>query len=104
MAVTLETSLKRFRGLSSDTKPGIEREAVGQPLQFPPEGSTFTELDTGRRYVYHGRTWILQPQTLEAMLEIMITLQLQVLEVLRATHRGHEEYLWEDEVEYEGPI
>ena len=41
MAVRLISTIQRFKGLSSDAKP-----------VDVPEGSTFYETDSGRRYIY----------------------------------------------------
>lgn len=102
MAVQLEATIKRFRGLSSDTKPGRDRDAIGEALQRPPVGSTFTEIDTGNRYVWTGSwPWVRSEQAIEPLLTRLIDLTAENLEVLRATHRGHEEHLWEHEVEIE---
>ena len=99
MAVTLETNGKRYRGLSTDQKPGVFPDIAGQALQVPPEGSTFKEIDTGRLYVWQSGEWKLQPQTLEALLEESIELQRAILATFQATQRGHELYLWEEQVE-----
>jgi len=100
MGVQLETNTKRFRGLSTDTKPGRDAEAIGQLIQRPPVGSVFTETDTGERYIWNGTwPWVRQEQTVETMLEELIEVNQQILARLDATHRGHEEYLWEEDVE-----
>lgn len=46
MAVKLITTIQRFQGLSTDTKPSD-----------PPEGSTFHAIDTGEHYIYHDSMW-----------------------------------------------
>ena len=98
MAVTLETSIQRFRGLSTDEKPGRTKDAEG-PINKIPSGSVFVETDTGARYIWRGSwPWVRQEQTIEPLLEQWIDVNTQVLETLKATHRGHETYLWEDEV------
>ena len=99
MAVTLENSIKRYRGLSTDQKPGVFPDARGEDTQKPFEGSTFTEIDTGRRFIYHGAEWTLQPQTLETLLIESISLQREILAVLKATHQGHELFDWSESVE-----
>ncbi len=47
MATVLITSVKRFIGLSTDTKP-----------TDAPEGSTFFETNTGFMYIYNGYAWL----------------------------------------------
>ena len=89
--------IQRFRGLSTESKPGTRAEEIGQPLQLPPVGSTFTEIDTGARFVWRADGWIRQEQTIESLLERLIIVNEQVLETLAATQRGHAEYLWENE-------
>lgn len=102
MAVQLETTIKRFRGLSTDTKPGHDRDAIGEPLQTPPAGSVFTETDTGKRFIWRGSwPWVRQEQTIEALLSELIEVNLRIHETLSATQRGHEEYSWGEEVEPE---
>jgi len=102
MAVTFETRIKRFRGLSTDTKPGRFTEEVGGPVGEIPVGSVFTEVDTGERFVWGGSwPWVRQDQTIEVILNDLIEVNLQILAVVEATHKGHEEHLWEDEVEVE---
>lgn len=102
MAVTLEHSIKRYRGLSTDQKPGVFPDIAGDPLQVQPEGSTFTEIDTGRRFIFHSGAWTVQPQTLEALLLESIELQREILATVKATHEGHEFYDWERQVEIAG--
>ena len=99
MAVQLETTTQRFRGLSTDVKPALYSKEVGEKLSPPPIGSVFTETDTGRRFVWTGSwPWVRQEQTIETLLSDLIDVNLQILETLSATQRGHEEYLWENEV------
>ena len=104
MAVQLETAIKRFRGLSTDLKPGHDRDgrAASDPVQTIPVGSVFTETDTGKRFVWRGSwPWVRQEQTIEAILAELIDVNVRILAKLSATQRGHEEYLWENEVEPE---
>ena len=105
MAIQLETgSIKRFRGLSTDIKPGHDAQAIGELQQTPPAGSIFTESDTGDRYVWTGSwPWIRQEQTIEGFLERLIDVNTQILSELTAIRRGHQEYDWGDEVEPEWP-
>lgn len=61
MAVTLEGSIKRYIGLSSDAKPEIgDREVDGEELTRAnlPAGSSFLEADTGVVYRWNGSEWI----------------------------------------------
>ena len=101
MAVRRETTTARFRGLSTDQKPGAFTEADGLPVQKMPIGSVFTESDTGRRYAWDGNEWIRLEQTIEALLETLIASNTDILAMLKATHRGHEEHLWEETVPIE---
>lgn len=56
MAVTLESTIKRYIGLSNDRKPGVDPVPVGgEPA--PPAGSTFFESDTGIIYRYDNGAW-----------------------------------------------
>jgi len=103
MAVQLETgAIKRFRGSSTDTKPGRNAEAVGGLLQVPPVGSIFVETDTGDRYIWTGSwPWVRQEQTIESFLERLIEMNSRIVSQLDAIRRGHEEYTWGEEVEPE---
>jgi hypothetical protein len=47
MTVFLETTIQRWVGLSTDTKP-----------TSPPTGSTFYEANTGYSYKYNGYAWL----------------------------------------------
>jgi len=102
MAVSLERKSNRYRGLSTDAKPGVDREEVGAPVQRPPVGSVFTETDTGDRFVWTSSgEWARQEQTIEDLFERLIEVNVQILAKLSDTHRGHEEYLWNEPVEPE---
>lgn len=48
MAVKLVATIKRWQGLSADVKPSTDI----------PVGSTFDELDTGKKFKWIGYTWI----------------------------------------------
>ncbi len=86
MAVILEsgTAIKRWRGLSSDTKPRFTLD--GEKRTLIPPMSVFRELDTGKQYVWATDRWVLQNQTLESLLievnenlEVMVNQQRQLL-------------------------
>lgn len=47
MAVKMVSTIKRWQGLSTDTKPSSD----------VPEGSTYHAVDTGEEYVYFDGTW-----------------------------------------------
>ena len=51
MAVKLEGTIKRYLGLSTDTKPMPE---VGESIAA---GSSFMETDTGAIYRFDGTAW-----------------------------------------------
>lgn len=102
MAVQLETTIQRFRGLSADIKPGrdLPLDAADEIFETPPVGSIFTEVDTGARFVWTGSwPWVRQDQTIEPLLNRLIEVNSQMLQTLAAIQRGHEEHLWENEVE-----
>ena len=96
MAIQLEAATKRWRGLSTDEKPQPYREDRDSGLLSPPVGSVFVETDTGRRFVWAGQ-WERQEQTIEAILEDLISVNHQVLGELCRIRRGHAEHLWEEE-------
>jgi hypothetical protein len=59
MAVQLETTIHRYIGLSTDTKPTHTRFLAGTDSADVFTGSTFYEYDTGEMYVtYDGNTWV----------------------------------------------
>ena len=105
MAVTLETgAIKRFRGLSTDEKPGRVALAVGDPVGEIPVGSVFTEIDTGARFVWGGSwPWVRQEQTIEALLNDLAEIGRETLAYIKAIHKGHEDHSWEEEVEVDYP-
>jgi len=47
MTVKMMATIKRWQGLSTDTKPSTD----------VPEGSTFHAIDTGEEYVYYDGAW-----------------------------------------------
>ena len=59
MAVKLETSIRRYIGLSTDEKPVIGYQVDGSTLAAVdlPAGSSFLESDTGLIYRWDGRAW-----------------------------------------------
>lgn len=102
MAVVLETTHKRFRGLSTDQKPGRFPLEAGDPVGEIPVGSVFTEEDTGARYIWTGSwPWVRQEQTIEPLLAELIAVGKRLVAVAEATHRGHEEHGWERDVPIE---
>ena len=48
MTVKLITTIQRWEGLSSDTKPSSDVR----------EGSTFHEIDTGKKFIYQVDDWV----------------------------------------------
>lgn len=100
MAV-LETTVKRYRGLSTDARPGLAPDAAGEVLQKPPQGSTFTALDTGQRWIFYGSEWVVQRQTLDTLLVEIIDRLASIEAVLRATHAGNEAHVWGESVTIE---
>lgn len=59
MPVKLEASIRRWIGLSTDTKPFVGTQADGLVVAATdlPPGSSFLETDTGRIYRYDGDNW-----------------------------------------------
>ena len=105
---------RHYYALSTEPKPdgtlfGIKR------------GSILEWTDTGERFIWAGRYddainppipgtvdlgWLpyvgreaADTLELEGQLEQLIALNSEILEALRAQHRGHEEYLWREPVE-----
>lgn len=79
MAVKLESTTRRFSGLSTDTKPIWEDENEERLL---PAGSSFLETDTGKIYRFSGAGWThYEPIDEQASYLSAISMQ------LAATHR-----------------
>lgn len=59
MAVKLEHSVRRYLGLSTDTKPtvGTYLDGVEIEARHLSPGSSFLETDTGRIYRWNGEEW-----------------------------------------------
>src|SRR5262245_19397262 len=72
MAVKLEGSIKRWIGISSDTKPFIGTNPDGTTLNASdiPPGSSFLESDTGIVYRWTGTAWV-SPQADDRVLELL---------------------------------
>lgn len=59
MTVKQISTIQRFHGLSTDTKPSS-----------PPEGSTYHSVDTGEQWVYYDGTWELDLRIIAALQSI----------------------------------
>lgn len=57
MAVKMIITIKRWQGLSTDTKPSSD----------VPEGATYHAIDTGDEYVYYDGTWELDLRRIAAL-------------------------------------
>lgn len=59
MAVRLESTIKRYTGLSSDDKPRLGQNSDGVEVSAAdlPVGSSFLESDTGNIYRWTGTQW-----------------------------------------------
>lgn len=70
MTVRLESTIKRFTGLSTDKRPEPRtlggRMNEGEPL---PPGSVFYELDTGKEYRWDGGLWFPMPDVANLLLD-----------------------------------
>ena len=86
MTVRRLSTLNRYIGLSTDGKP-----------TDAPVGSTFFEYDTQIMYIIQdGNLWERKdPQ------DIVPEMLSEVIAELRAIRRGHECYLWNEEVDIE---
>ena len=79
MAVKLESTIKRFIGLSTDTKPIWEDETNERLL---PAGSSFLESDTGKIFRFNGAGWT-HYEPIDAQESYLSAIHTQ----LAATHR-----------------
>jgi hypothetical protein len=67
MAVTKETTIKRYIGLSTDTKPTHTRFLAGTDSSDPEIGSTYYEYDTGEMWItYDGDNWLVKGSIVSA--------------------------------------
>ncbi len=57
MTVRLETTIRRYIGLSTDVKPdGVDAGGISR-VNLLPAGSSFLETDTARIYRWDGQHW-----------------------------------------------
>ncbi len=72
MASQLEGSIKRWIGLSSDTKPGAGAQPDGSTTAYAdiPIGSSFLESDTGTSYRWTGTAWV-SPQPDDRVVQLL---------------------------------
>jgi len=61
MTVSLVTTIQRWIGLSTDTKPSSEVKV----------GSTFYELDTGQPFIWDGDAWVEDLTLINAFVEAL---------------------------------
>ena len=102
MAIQLEKHVNRYRGLSTDQKPGRFRGPDGNKPSGIPVGSVFTETDTGKRFVWTvSKEWARQEQTVETLLGDLVDINSKILDELKITRAGHQEFSWGDELDVE---
>ena len=87
MAVTSEAAIKRFRGLSTDEKPGLSSPA-GEQIQKFPVNSVFTERDTGERYIWDGVLWFRQEQTIETRISELTDVMFDILAEMKVVRQA----------------
>ena len=91
-----------YEGLSTDEKPGLSPLATGEAVPKIPLNSKFRATDTDERWIWHGSwPWVREEPTLEATLRKLVDLTQDLVNIQAATHKGHEEHLWEEDVEIE---
>lgn len=79
MSVILEGSIKRWIGLSTDTKPAPGQTRFDPVLNTStplvaldvPAGSSFLETDTGRIYRWDGEQWAHSPAEEDAQVAVL---------------------------------
>ena len=77
------TGIKRYRGLSTDAKPGVDDLGIDSAF-----GSIFTEVDTGNRYVWGGHVWVRQEQTIETLFAELMQLNQDILAELKVIRQA----------------
>lgn len=79
MTVSTLGAIRRYQGLSSDTKP-----VLATSTRAVPDGSTFYETDTGRTFAFGDGTWQLQDEPLSnSTIERLLAQQNQILRGIR---------------------
>lgn len=58
MSVRLESSTKRYIGMSTDMKPKKGVYVDGVTCDTIPVGSSFMEEDTGKKFLFDGADWV----------------------------------------------
>lgn len=89
---------RRLYSHSSEEKP-TSSSGIGHV----PTGSMLTHTDTGDRFIYNAdeKVWhtFIGTEDVVEVLEVNQGLLQEIRDILAATHHGHEEHLWEEEVE-----
>ena len=80
MAVKLEGTIKRFIGLSTDTKPRPGGFVDGNAIETIQPGSSFLESDTGRIFRWDGSDWTYPTS---ASSDVGVDVQLAMLQELQ---------------------
>ena len=85
-------SIQRWRGLSSEEKPGRAIDTLDEDNAYPlpiPVGSVLTEIDTGQKFYWDGGwPWKIQAQTIDEMFFELMQVNLQMLQEMRAIKRA----------------
>ena len=83
MAVTLEGSIKRYIGASTDTKPSVGRQFDGTTIAATelPAGSSFLERDTGIIYRWNGESWAIPPPDINETLYVLEAILAQLTQL-----------------------
>ena len=91
-----------YEGLSTDEKPGRSPIATGEAVAKIPVNSKFRATDTGERWLWPGSwPWVRDESPLDAAINRLADVTQNAVNILAATHKGHEKHLWEDTVEIE---
>ena len=99
---SIENAPHHYFGLSSDTKPTVASPTAGLPT--PTASSTFTETDTGKKYVTgDGTNWIIEPliQSMSALKDALDTMSAALENVDLETQKirsGHELHTWGEKI------
>ena len=85
-------SIQRWRGFSTEEKPGRAIDILDGDNEYPqpiPTGSVLTEIDTGNKFYWDGGwPWKLQAQTIDEMFFDLVQLNLQMLQVMKDIKRA----------------
>lgn len=74
---------QNWQGLSTDRKPGVVPDAIGQPAEKIDQGDSFHEIDTGFKFIWHGSRWVQMKHPGDAAIEALTAEVKTLAEVIK---------------------